>query len=80
MFTFDLSDSIVGERLANLREAGHAVLGALITGDQSALVAFNNAVLVGPGLTSDAGLVRAAIDRAETGGQHLAHRRESFPA
>src|SRR5512139_1187340 len=28
VFTFDLSDSIVGERLANLREAGHAVLGA----------------------------------------------------
>ena len=68
VFTFDLSDSIVGERLANLREAGHAVLGALVTGDQSALVAFNNAVLVGPGLTSDAGLVRAAIDRAEPAG------------
>jgi VWFA-related protein len=68
VFTFDLSDSIVGERLANLREAGHAVLGALISGDQSALVAFNNAVLVGPGLTSDAGLVRAAIDRADPTG------------
>jgi Ca-activated chloride channel family protein len=68
VFTFDLSDSIVGERLANLREAGHAVLGALQKDDQAALVAFNDAVLVGPGLTSDAGLVRTAIDGAEPTG------------
>jgi Ca-activated chloride channel family protein len=68
VFTFDLSDSIVGERLANLREAGHAVLGALQKDDQAAFVAFNDAVLVGPGLTSDSGLVRTAIDRAEPTG------------
>jgi VWFA-related protein len=68
VFTFDLSDSIVGERLANLREAGRAVLDGLLKGDQAAFVAFNDAVLVGPGLTADAGLVRAAIDRAEPAG------------
>jgi Ca-activated chloride channel family protein len=68
VFTFDLSDSIVGERLGNLREASHAVLGSLKKGDQAALVTFNNAVLVGPGLTADAGLVRAAVDRAEPTG------------
>ena len=68
VFTFDLSDSIVGERLANLREAGRAVLDGLLKGDQAAFVAFNDAVLVGPGLTTDAGLVRAAIDRAEPTG------------
>jgi len=68
VFTFDLSDSIVGERLANLREAGRAVLDGLLKGDQAAFVAFNDAVLVGPGLTTDAGLVRAAIDRAEPAG------------
>ena len=68
VFTFDLSDSIVGERLGNLRDASHAVLGGLTKGDQAALVTFNNAVLVGPGLTADAGLVRAAVDRAEPTG------------
>ena len=68
VFTFDLSDSIVGERLANLREAGRAVLDGLLKGDQAAFVAFNDAVFVGPGLTADAGLVRAAIDRAEPTG------------
>jgi len=68
VFTFDLSDSIVGERLANLREASRAVLDGLLKGDQAAFVAFNDAVLVGPGLTTDAGLVRAAIDRAEPTG------------
>jgi Ca-activated chloride channel family protein len=68
VFTFDLSGSIVGERLGNLREASHAVLGALKKGDQAALVNFNDAVLIGPGLTGDTGLVKAAIDRAEPTG------------
>jgi VWFA-related protein len=68
VFTFDLSDSIVGERLTNLREAGRAVLDGLRKGDQAALVAFNDAVVVGPGLTADAGLVRTAIERAEPAG------------
>ena len=68
VFTFDLSGSIVGERLANLREASHAVLDGLKADDQAALVTFNSAVLVGPGLTRDVHLVKAAIDRAEPTG------------
>ena len=68
VFTFDLSGSIVGERLGNLREASHAVLDGLKKDDRAALVAFNDAVLVGPGLTAEAGLVKAAIDRAEPTG------------
>jgi Ca-activated chloride channel homolog len=68
VFTFDLSGSIVGERLGNLREASHAVLGGLTKGDQAALVNFNDAVIVGPGLTGDTGLVKVAIDRAEPTG------------
>ena len=55
VFTFDLSDSIAGERLDNLREAGRAVLGGLKAGDQAALVMFNTAVSVAPGLTGDTG-------------------------
>ena len=65
VFTFDLSGSILGERLENLREASHAVIGGLKKDDQAALVNFNDAVVIGPGLTGDTGLVRAAIDRAE---------------
>ena len=64
VLTFDMSDSIEGERLANLREAGQAVLGALKKGDQSALVLFNHQVVVGPALTSDVSLVRRALDDA----------------
>jgi VWFA-related protein len=68
VFTFDMSGSLVGERLANLREASHAVLDGLKADDQAALVTFNSAVLVGPGLTRDVRLVKAAIDRAEPAG------------
>jgi VWFA-related protein len=64
VFTFDMSASIVGERLENLREAGRAVLEGLKKDDQAALVTFNNEVVVGPPLTANTSLVRAAIERA----------------
>jgi Ca-activated chloride channel family protein len=69
VFTFDLSSSIVGERLDNLREASRAVLDGLRTGDQAALVMFSATVVVKPGLTGRAGLVQTAIDRAEPEGE-----------
>jgi Ca-activated chloride channel family protein len=69
VFTFDLSSSIVGERLDNLREASRTVLDGLRAGDQAALVMFNSTVTVGPALTSRAGLVQAAIDNAEPTGE-----------
>jgi Ca-activated chloride channel family protein len=69
VFTFDLSSSIVGERLDHLREASRAVLDGLRTGDQAALVKFNTTVVVAPGLTGRAGLVQTAIDRAEPTGE-----------
>jgi Ca-activated chloride channel family protein len=64
VFTFDMSDSIVGERLENLRDAGRAVLGGLKKGDQAALVTFNSQVVVGPVLTADTNLVKKAIESA----------------
>jgi VWFA-related protein len=64
VFTFDMSDSIAGERLANLREAGRSVLDALKKEDQAGLVFFNTEVVVGSALTSDTGPVRTAIDSA----------------
>jgi Ca-activated chloride channel family protein len=68
VFTFDLSSSIIGERLDNLREASRTVLDGLKSGDQAALVMFNTTVVVGPGLTDRAGLVQVAIDRAQPTG------------
>jgi VWFA-related protein len=68
VFTFDLSSSIVGDRLDNLREASRAALDGLKTGDQAALVTFNTTVTVGPDLTSRTSLVQAAIDNAEPTG------------
>ena len=68
VFTFDLSSSIVGERLDNLREASRTVLDGLQAGDQAALVMFNTKVVVGSGLTARTGLVQTAIDRAEPTG------------
>jgi VWFA-related protein len=69
VFTFDLSSSIVGDRLDNLREASRAALDGLKAGDQAALVMFNTSVVVGPDLTSRTSLVQAAIDNAEPMGE-----------
>ena len=44
------------------------MLGGLTKVDQAALVNFNDAVMIGPGLTGDTGRVKAAIDRAEPTG------------
>ena len=69
VLTFDLSGSIVAERLGNLREASHVVVDGLKKDDQAALVMFNTRVRVNPGLTSDTGAVKAAIDLAEPSGE-----------
>ena len=68
VLTFDLSDSVSGERLANLRDAGRAVLGGLRKEDQAALVTFNATVIVGPPLTPDTGRVRQALEETRPAG------------
>lgn len=62
ILAFDMSDSVAGSRLENLRAAGGAVLGALRGDDQAALVTFSHLVVLGSGLTKDAGMVRQALD------------------
>jgi VWFA-related protein len=64
VFSFDMSDSVEGERLQNLRDAGRAVLDGLKKDDQAALVTFNHEVVVGPSLTTDTRIVRNALDSA----------------
>jgi VWFA-related protein len=56
-----MSDSVAGERLEHLRSAGSAVLAGLKRNDQSALVTFNNQVMLGAALTSDLEPLREAI-------------------
>jgi Ca-activated chloride channel homolog len=68
VLTFDMSGSVVGERLANLREAGRAVLDGLKPGDQAALVSFNHVVAMGGGLTGVTGRVRQTIEWADPTG------------
>src|SRR5205807_1028674 len=59
---FDMSDSVAGEKLDNLRRAGAAVLGGLKKDDQAALVTFSHLVLLGSALTGDVAQVRDALD------------------
>jgi len=61
VLAFDMSDSVAGERLEHLRSAGTAVLAGLKRNDQSALVTFNNQIMLGAALTSDLEPLRDAI-------------------
>jgi Ca-activated chloride channel homolog len=68
ILAFDMSESVAGNRLANLRAAGAAVLGALEPDDQAALVTFSHLVVLGSGLTRQATLVKQALDEAAGAG------------
>jgi VWFA-related protein len=69
ILAFDMSDSVAGERLENLRAAGRAVLSGLAKGDQGALVTFSHLVALGAGLTTNAGTVTTALDEAQGAGE-----------
>jgi VWFA-related protein len=64
VLALDMSDSVAGERLEQLQDAGRAVLGGLSRGDQAAVVTFSNAVTLAAPLTADITLVRGALDEA----------------
>jgi VWFA-related protein len=64
ILTLDMSDSVAGERLDHLRQAGAALLAALKGEDQAALVTFSHLVALGAGLTKHVAPVRRAIDEA----------------
>jgi len=68
VLVFDVSGSMVGQRLDDLRTAGHSVLDQLRTDDRAALVSFSEVVSLGSDLTTDLGAVGAAIDRGEATG------------
>ncbi len=53
VLVLDLSESVAGERLDDLRKAGRALLGRLRPEDRAALVGFNHAVVLGSTLTRE---------------------------
>ncbi len=68
ILALDMSDSVTGERIADLRDAGRAVLTGLKSDDQGALVTFSHVVRLGSGLTRDVGALQTALDEAEPSG------------
>jgi VWFA-related protein len=64
VLALDMSDSVAGERLDNLRSAGTALLAGLKKDDQAGLVTFSNLVALGSGLTTDRAPVREALENA----------------
>jgi VWFA-related protein len=64
VLALDMSDSVAGERLAQLRDASGAVLDGLTKGDQAALVTFSHVVALGSPLSKDVGVARAALTDA----------------
>jgi Ca-activated chloride channel homolog len=64
ILALDMSDSVAGERLDQLRRAGSGLLAGLRPEDQAALVAFSHAVQLGARLTSDVAAVRDVLGAA----------------
>ena len=64
ILALDMSDSVAGERLEQLRRAGSGLLEGLKKQDQAALVTFSHVVELRAKLTSDVSRVRTALDDA----------------
>jgi len=64
ILAFDMSESVAGSRLRNLRTAGRALLNGLRPADQAALITFSHAVVLAADLETDISRVRSALDQA----------------
>ena len=62
---FDMSESVAGELLRDLKGAAREFLAELGEGDNAALITFNNAVVLHSNATRDLAKIRAALDEAE---------------
>jgi VWFA-related protein len=69
VLALDMSDSVAGDRLAQLRDASLAVLDGLTNDDQAALVTFSHIVALGAPLSKDLGVARAALAGAQGAGE-----------
>jgi len=66
---FDISGSIAGPRLAELRHAANAFVDGLTPSDQVALVTFAKEMKIQQPLTGDLPLFRRALEEIKPGGQ-----------
>jgi VWFA-related protein len=64
----DLSASVQGERLDNLRRASRALIGRLKPDDRAAVLGFSHAVLLGSTLTKDHARLLTVLDSAKPAG------------
>jgi len=69
ILNFDVSGSVAGQRLQDLRAAGRAVLDNLKPADRAALVSFTQSVGLRSALTADLAQLRTALDQSQPGGQ-----------
>ena len=69
VLAFDVSGSVTGQRLTDLRLAGHAALDQLRGDDRGAIVSFTEAVSVGSALTRDVVALRKVLDAPPASGQ-----------
>jgi VWFA-related protein len=68
VLAFDLSESVSGERLEHLQDAGRAVLGGLKADDQAGLLTFNHKLTLQQELTGELPRVRDALADANPRG------------
>jgi VWFA-related protein len=68
ILAFDISTSVAGDKLADLRAAGRAVVAGLTERDRAAVVTFSSAMTLLQPPTSDPGLLGSTLDRLATGG------------
>jgi Ca-activated chloride channel family protein len=62
VLALDMSESVSGDRLEQLRDASSGLLGALTRDDQAGLVTFTERVVLGSRLTKDLDNVRKAME------------------
>jgi Ca-activated chloride channel family protein len=68
ILSLDVSDSVAGERLEELRTAGNRLLDGLTRDDQAALIAFSHVVQLGARLTPDLTRVREMLSSVRGSG------------
>ncbi|MEJ2110321.1 MAG: VWA domain-containing protein [Acidobacteriota bacterium] len=68
MLVFDMSGSVVGELLADLKEAAFGLISEFHDEDRIALITFNHALVLGTDFTSDFSQVRSALEQTKPAG------------
>jgi VWFA-related protein len=69
VLVFDVSESLAGGKLAQLVEAGKAVLATLRPDDRAALITFSQRTVIRQPLSSDLAAVTRAVERLEAAGR-----------